>query len=289
MDLRTLMPVRGIKSVMTMLSHLAIYPAVYTLGVYLLAILTLGLEFPSQFTVWFLLALAHACYLIDRVKLTDDRQDPADALALPDRTIFYVRHAPQLRALLCLEFLLASAIGLQIHPLLALIPFGALIGVHMYAGRGATPGRPRLKDYPALKAFLIASAHLALVIAVLWGNGHLMPESPLKVVVPSLVGIWLIISADATLCDLDDRESDSIYATRSLPVLLGSKHAWFVAMAILCVGVLFISIARVPQAHLTAVAVLLFLTGVPTLQLKNRRDLIDARLLPIVLLGFLLR
>ncbi|MFG0314701.1 MAG: UbiA family prenyltransferase, partial [Phycisphaerales bacterium] len=236
-----------------------------------------------------LLVLAHACYLVDRVKISDDRQDPADALALPDRTIFHVRHASQLRALICLEFLLASVIGYLIHPLLATIPIGALIGVYMYAGRGATPGKPRLKDYPALKSFFIASAHLALVIALLWGNGHLMPERPHTVVALSLLGVWLIVSADAILCDLDDRESDSIYATRSLPVLIGPRHAWLVAMTVLFFGVLAISIHRASQTHLAFVAVMIFLSGVPTLHRKNRRDLIDARLLPVVAVGFLIR
>ena len=274
---------------MTMLSHLAIYPAFYTLGVYLLAILSMGLEFPSQATIWFLLVLAHACYLLDRVKLTDERQDPADALALPERTIFHVRHASRLRVLLCLEFLFASMAGYLIQPLLAIIPFGAMIGVYIYAGRGATPGKPRGKDLPALKAFFIASAHLALAIALLWGSGHLSGAHRLTIAALSLIGIWLIVSADATICDLDDRESDSIYATRSLPVLIGARYAWFVAMAILLVGVLFICLYRVSQAHLVFVAVMIFLSGMPTLHRKNRRDLIDARLLPIVALGFLLR
>lgn len=272
-----------------LLSFLAIWPACYTLGVYLLALLTIDRPMPSWQTTAYLLLVAHACYLLDRVKLSDDRQDPADAIALPDRALLFAEHASRIRVLLLVELLAAIVMGYLISPLLALIPLGALLGVQLYAGRAASPGRPRFKDLPALKSFLISSAHIALVVVVLWGNSHNLIEHPRRVVVLSIAGLWLIVSADAILCDLDDHDSDALYGTRSLPVLLGNARAWVLAESMLLVGCGLLMIRTRRPIELLAVSLGVFATTLCTRSMKNRRDLIDARLLPIVLMAMLLR
>lgn len=283
------MPVLRRITLLALLSYMAIWPACYTLGVYLLAVLAIDRPKPSWQTTMYLLLVAHACYLLDRVKLSDDRQDPADAIALPDRALLFAEHAPKVRVLLVLELLSAMVMGYLISPLLALIPFGALLGVQLYAGRAASPGRPRFKDLPALKSFFISSAHIALVIAVLWGNNHNLIEHPRQVVVLSILGLWLIVSADAIMCDIDDHDSDALYGTRSLPVLLGNAHAWVFAESMLLVGCGLL-IARTHQPiELLLVSLAIFASTLTTRTMKNRRDLIDARLLPIVLLAMLLR
>ncbi len=271
------------------LSYLALWPACYTLGMYLLAVVALGLPAPGWATTLYLLGVAHACYLLDRVKLSDQRQDPADAIALPDRALLFARHARPIRLGLMLEFWLASLVGWFISPTLALLPLGALLGVHLYAGRGASPGRPRFKDLPALKSFFISSAHIALVIAVLWGNDHNLIEHPRPVVILSMAAIWLIVSGDAILCDLDDRHSDAIYGTRSLPVLLGDARAWAFAQGMIALGGLMLALEGKPGAVLIFCASAIWLSVLPTRGMKNRRDLVDARLLPIVLIALLLR
>lgn len=270
-----------------MLSYLAIWPACYTLGVYLLALLTIDRPMPSWLTTAYLLLVAHACYLLDRVKLSDDRQDPADAIALPARALLFAEHASTVRVLLAVELLTAMVMGYLISPLLSLIPLGALIGVQLYAGRAASPGRPRFKDLPALKSFFISSAHIALVVAVLWGNNHNLIEHPRQVVVLSVVGLWLIVSADAILCDIDDHDSDALYGTRSLPVLLGNARAWILAELMLLLGCGMLITRTQKPIDLLLVSLAIFASTLTTRSMKNRRDLIDARLLPIVLLAML--
>ncbi len=289
MDKPSLMAHPRPNPIASILSHLAIYPAFYTLGVYLLAILAMEYPNPGTITIVFILIVAHACYLLDRVKVSDANQDPADALALPDRALFFARNASMIRLLLVLEMLVSIALGFLIAPPLAFVPVGALIGVYLYAGRGASPGDPRFKDLPALKSFFIACAHLALVIATLWGNDHDLLSLPRWVTVASLVGIWMIVSADAILCDLDDVESDAIYQTRSLPVLIGKHPAWVVAIVTLGLGCAFLQVKDALSVPMIVVGLLIWVSALPTRVRKNRRDLIDARLLPIVILGTMMR
>lgn len=271
------------------LSYLALWPACYTLSVYLLGIVALGLAAPGLSTVAYLLIVAHACYLLDRVKLSDERQDPADAIALPDRALLFAQHARLIRIALIIEFIIASLVGWLITPALSLVPLGALVGVHLYAGRAASPGKPRFKDLPALKSFFISTAHIALLVAVMWGNDHILIEHPRLVVILSIVGLWLIVSGDSILCDLDDHDSDEMYGTQSLPVLLGNKRAWFMAQAMLGIGGVMLFIEGQPRGILIFCAAAICMSGFPTLFMKNRRDLIDARLLPIALIALLLR
>jgi len=274
---------------LTRLSHLAFWPAFYTLGVYVLAVLMFGLPTPDWASLLFVLLVGHGCYLLDRVKVSDTRQDPADALALPDRALLYSQRSRAIRAWLSIELLLSMVTGYLISPVIALIPFGAMLGVHMYAGRGAIPGEPRFKDLPTLKSFFISSAHLALVVAVLWGNDHNLIEHPQAGVVLGLAGLWLLVSADAILCDLDDRPSDAFYGTRSLPVLIGHGRAWILAQLMLLTAVVLMVVPHHEPSPMLGVGLALWLSTLPTLRLKNRRDLVDARLLPVVLIALLLR
>jgi len=274
---------------MTRLSHIALWPACYTLGVYLLIVYTLELPLPDWATVLFLLLVAHSCYLLDRVKLSDKRQDPADAIALPDRALLFAERSIQIRIMLFVELLIAMLSGFFISPLLVLIPLGALIGVQFYAGRGASPSKPRMKDLPALKSFFISSAHIALVVAVLWGQNHALIGHPEPIVLLSLLGLWLIVSGDAILCDLDDHRSDALYGTRSLPVLLGDTRAWLLAEGLIFLGCAMLLIRNQHPIEIVVVSVFVFASTLPTKRMKNRRDLVDSRLLPIVLLALLMR
>jgi 4-hydroxybenzoate polyprenyltransferase len=244
-----------------LMSYLALWPACYTLGV----------------------------YLLDRVKISDSRQDPADAIALPDRAIIFAEHAARIRVLLMLELAIAIVAGFLISPLLALIPLGALLGVHLYAGRGASPGRPRFKDLPGLKSFFISSAHIALLVAVLWGNDHNLIEHPRQIVILGIIGIWLIVSSDAIMCDIDDHDSDAMYGTRSLPVLLGNAMAWLLAEGMLLTGCGLLLIRTQRPIELLLVSIAIFASTLPSRMMHNRRDLIDARLLPIVLIALMMR
>jgi 4-hydroxybenzoate polyprenyltransferase len=273
----------------SLLSHLALYPAAYTLGVYLLTVLSLNLRSPQWTTISFILIVAHACYLLDRVKLSDSRQDPADALALPDRALFFASHSTPLRVVCVVELIVSSVLGYLILPALALIPILSLIGVFVYAGRGAAPSKPRFKDLPTLKSIFIASAHLALAVGVAWSDNPSLIDHPRAHLVWILTGVWLIVCADAIICDLDDMDSDALYATRSLPVLIGSAGAWRSALAMLLIGGVCLLMPQTFALHQFCVSVMVVLSAIPTIRRNNRRDLIDARLLLIVLVGLLMR
>ncbi len=278
-------PTRRLNTLHRTLGYTALWPALYGLGVYLLATLTLDVRPPNARTIAYILLIGHACYLLDRVKISDQRQDPADAIALPERALLFSTHGRRIRLLIVLELLVSALVGWLLHPAMALVPIAALVVVHLYAGRGATPGDPRFKDLPALKAFMIASGHLALTVALLWANDHLFYEH-LRWRAPVIAaGIWLVVSGDAVLCDLDDEHADRAYETNSLPVLLGPRRAWLLALAIITLGGGALCASYAHPAASGAVAALLVLSTLLTRTSPNQRDFVDARLLPTVLIG----
>lgn len=261
--------------------YLAVWPAAYALGVFALSGWAIGDAIPKWESILYILLCAHSCYLLDRVKIADHRQDPADAIALPDRAMLFSRFAKPIRVLLIFELLAGTAVGWLIFPLLSLIPVVALGVVHLYAGRGATPSSPRLKDLPAIKAFFIASGHLALSVAVLWANQHDLLTDLHLMSALAIVGIWMIVAGDAILCDIDDHDADMMYSTKSLAVMLGSRSAWISALGFITLGSVLIALDQSPMIGVgaTLVATTLF-----TRKNTNHRDFVDARLLPIVLI-----
>jgi len=269
------------------LGYLAIWPGMYALGVYMLVTDVVLGTLPDLDSIIYVLLIAHSCYLLDRVKVSDNRFDPADALALPDRAMLFSDYARPIRLLVILELLGATLSGWFIHPVLSVVPLLALIGVHVYAGRGATPSAPRLKDLPGLKAFFIAGGHIALSIAVVWGNTPELLDRLDGFLISGVLGVWLIVSGDAVLCDVDDLETDRVYATQSLAVMFGNRSAWAGALAMITIGSTMTLIAQPAQRNLIFIASVLVLSTILTLRNTNHRDFVDARLLPIVLLGVL--
>ncbi len=272
---------RSISKLYLIGGYLAIWPTAYALGVFVLSGWTVGHAFPNWESIVYILLCAHSCYLLDRVKIADHRQDPADAIALPERAMLYSRFATPIRVLLILELLAGTAVGWLIFPILMLIPVVALCVVHLYAGRGATPSSPRLKDLPAVKAFFIASGHLALSIAVLWANQHDLLTDLHLMSALAIIGTWMIVAGDAILCDIDDHDADMMYSTKSLAVMLGSRSAWISALGFITLGSLLISLH---QSTMIGVGATLIAATLITRKNTNHRDFVDARLLPIVLI-----
>lgn len=269
-----------------LLGYLAIWPAMYSLGVYALALLgTQGTLHLDTLSTAYILLCAHACYLFDRVKITDRRQDPADAIALPTRSLIFSRFAKPIRVLIGFELIAAMFAGWFIHPLLTCIPLLAMLVVHIYAGRGATPDAPRLKDLPALKAFIIACGHIALFLMVLWSNQQLKLDDIQLMDIIIFIGTWFIVAGDAVLCDVDDLDADRIYRTQSLAVIFGPHLAWLAALGLLSTGSLFITLASESTIQMLALGATLVLSTIITRNNTNHRDLVDCRLLPIVLLA----
>ena len=277
--------IRSISKASHFAGYFAIWPAMYALGVLLLAGHALAMPSPAPITIAYILICAHSCYLLDRVKIADHRQDPADALALPERAMLFAQFAKPIRALLLGELIVCTLIGIAIHLILGLIPIAALSVVHFYAGRGATPASPRLKDLPAVKAFVIASGHLALVLVILWSNEHDMLKSLDWLGLLAIIGIWMIVVGDAILCDIDDHDADLVYSTKSLAVMLGARSAWWSAIGFITIGSIAMTIAA---PSMLWIGVILIITTMITRNNSNHRDFVDARLLPIVLISILL-
>lgn len=260
--------------------YLAIWPTGYALGVFVLLAWLLTRSLPPIDPVVYILLCAHSCYLLDRVKVADHRQDPADALALPNRAMLFARFAKPIRVLVLAELMGASLAGFLLHPLLAIIPLCALGFVHLYAGRQANANSPRLKDLPALKALFIASGHIALSSAVLWASDHDLPMNLTLHDLFAILGLWSVIVGDAILCDIDDHDTDKLYSTQSLAVMFGSRVAWGVALGLITLGSVLVALNALPLAGLGAT---LIISTALTHKNTNHRDLVDARLLVIVL------
>lgn len=273
---------RVILNIVHAMGYVAIWPALYALGVSVLTWWLFVSQLPDAVSIGYLLFCAHSCYLLDRVKVSDTRHDPADSLALPIRTMLFVRWAKQIRLLIIAELAFASIAGWFIHPLLVFIPILALCVVHLYAGRGATPQSPRLKDLPGLKAFIIASGHISLAFAVLIANYN---DQLTNFSWPSLlilISIWLIVAGDAALCDIDDHDADRVYQTKSLSVLLGKSCAWRISFALISAGSI-VMIINQPSAMGYSFSLLMIVSTLVTQKNTNHRDFVDARLLPIAL------
>ncbi|MCA9303354.1 MAG: UbiA family prenyltransferase [Phycisphaerales bacterium] len=232
---------------------------------------------------------AHGCYLLDRVKASDNRLDPADALAQPARFSFLSKHATLLRLLIVLGFMLNTAVGGWISPWLIPIPPLALGCVFFYAGRPPLADRPRIKDLPAVKAILIAGAHTALATATTLATiGTLEPIRSPAVLIPLAI-IGTLVFADAILCDLDDHDADRAYNTQSIPVLLGRSPAWRLSMLAHLIAICTLMIHDRFTIGSLGFGFGIVATNLAFMRLRRQRDAVDARLLPLALLLVTLR
>lgn len=266
------------------LGHLALWPVFYTVGVLVLAMDLLAARTVDWRACLFVGLCAHGCYLLDRVKASDARLDPADEIAQPERYRFLRSRTMDLRSLIVLDLLIATALAFLIWEPLIPIPLIGAICVHFYAGRPASAHRPRLKDLPAIKGVMIAGAHTALAAATVIGiTGSMRTFSDARSLL-SLAIMFLIVYADAVLCDLDDHDADRAFSTKSMPVLIGRSPAWILAFTVH----LFAGIVLIIHDH-GSVGSILFACGVVATdamltRVKRQRDWVDARLLPLAIL-----
>lgn len=284
----------GSQSRWAWLGHLAVWPALYAVGVLWLLLWCLdrssGLGLPESAhwnwqPILFVLLCTHAGYLLDRAKITADRLDPADRAADDHRFRVFARYGLAIRVVVWLELLSASFVALTLHPALAIVPAGVAIGVIAYAGRPATPDRPRPKDLRLLKSFFIATAHVALAAAIAWamlGRAHELSISTFV----AIGAVWLIVFADAIVCDLDDVEADRAFGTRSIPAVLGTHAAWTMIWAVTIAAAALI-VVLVGATDSAIPGGLLFVSLAVAALLPKRKDFIDARL-PAIMLVFLL-
>lgn len=266
------------------LGHLAIWPVFYTVGVLVLAMDLLAARTVDWRACLFVGLCAHGCYLLDRIKASDARLDPADAIAQPERYGFLRTRSMGLRSLIVLDLLIASVLAFLIWEPLVPVPLIGAVCVHLYAGRPASAERPRLKDLPAVKGIMIAVAHTALAAATVIGITDSMRTFSEPTTLLSLAIVCLIVFADAVLCDLDDHDADRAFSTMSMPVLMGTSPAWILAFSVHLIA----GIVLIIHDH-GSVGSILFACGVVAAdalltRVERQRDWVDARLLPLAIL-----
>jgi 4-hydroxybenzoate polyprenyltransferase len=255
------------------MSHFAVWPAAYAVGC-LLVLGWLAGRAPEPSGAAFVLLVAHAGYLFDRVKLGPARLDPADRAALPARFDTIERRQAAVRAVVGAEFAAATALAWTIHPALCALPALAGLGVWWYAGRPAG-GAVRPKDRPLVKAGLVVGAHVGLGALVLAATGAGL-ASLFRAAGP-LAGLVL---ADAVLCDMDDAPTDRLFGTRTLPVELGPAGAWGV-VALATAGGVAASFAVRPAREAAVFGTLAAASVAAAALAPRRRDLVDARMIAV--------
>jgi 4-hydroxybenzoate polyprenyltransferase len=187
------------------------------------------------------LLVASACYALDRVKLRDSWIDPADVEGQPERYGFLSPHAPRVRLLALLMLGAGAALGARASAWALAAAALAPVGVALYAPRGRSGGRARLKDRVWLKNTYVGGGIAAFaVLATAAEAPEILRER------------WLALGAagglvfgraalDAALCDIDDEATDRRHGTATLATWLGGPRLWrwsVFARAALAVAVL---------------------------------------------------
>jgi 4-hydroxybenzoate polyprenyltransferase len=232
------------------LAHLAVWAALYTTGAVACFSQLRGLGL-HPLTLLYSWCTALCVYLLDRVKLRDVWLDPADRAAHPARFHFLAARSGLVRVLAAASGLAAVAVGLSIHPLLALLVPLSCIGVLVYAARPrAQHGMPRPKDIFIVKNIITAGAiaSFAAMVAIvgevakpgLIGGASSDPSALLgaaaefvaahrNVLILAFLHLIGRVFADAVICDLDDEASDRAHRTATLPTAFGRRDAWLIA------------------------------------------------------------
>jgi len=215
-------------------------------------------------------------YLVDRIKLRDRDWDPADLAANKRRhtRLRSRKHAARLLALACLTS--ASVLLWERGRVTGLLPWGGCLGVMLYAP-GRSPGA-RPKDVPVLKNALVATGMTLLAGVVL----RVRTEGPTPGIAFALSWLWVTVLADALLSDLDDRETDQVHGTRTVPTH-GVRLAWGLGAGLALLGALgLVLVGHDPAARRLGVWCLLTTLVLWGLRPGRVRDLIDWRLPLIV-------
>jgi 4-hydroxybenzoate polyprenyltransferase len=266
--------VRGAARALHAAGHAAVWPGLYAAGLYWMLALAVDAAAGVRAGL-FVFLVAQAGYLLDRVKLSAWRMDPADAAAQPDRQRVLGTWQGVVRGFIVVELAAASVIGLTVDAWLAGVPAVGATAVVWYAGRPAG-GAARPKDRLWTKGLLVATAHIALAALVLRLDAGPAHSGP--VWIAGCAAAWWLVLGDSVACDLDDLEADRAFGTRTVPAAAGRRAAW--GLITLCYGVcaaMVLGAAGGPGSRLFAAGVVL--TGLTAGALSRRRDFIDARLI----------
>lgn len=255
-------------------SHFAVPPALYAVGL-LVGVWHLAGHgtLPADRTMLYVALAVWSVYLFDRVKLPGVPMDETDRTAHPSRWAFLARRVTFVRTIAFVAMACAVVVGAEISSLLAVLPLMGIAAIWVYAGRRRTGKRP--KDLFLIKNLMISAGLTALVGAC----GVADHDATWRLLV-ACGWVFLVVAGDAALCDLDDLDADRERGTRTLPVVLGRRATWRIALAVhvLAAGV---AVAVRPDAvGFVWAAGLVGGTAVPMAVAKDApvRDLVDLRL-----------
>lgn len=202
-------------------------------------------------TLGYIFCIGVGVYLLDRVKLSDARLDPADAVAHPERAAFIARHSGTVRGAMLALFAIGAAcaawLGMEAGwrgwALLAL-EGGACVGVVLYAGRPRRV-RARPKDVLIVKNACIGGAITGFVVIVV--SLVALSDSPsiwpLAAMGLGAAQLFVRVVADSIICDLEDEEADRAFGTATLATRFGRRVAWNTASVMrVAVGVALIAL-----------------------------------------------
>lgn len=231
--------------------HLAVWLGLYFGAAYVIAVLLLDRRLqPVALVSAF--AAGVGLYLLDRVKPRDAWLDPADLAAQPVRIDFLLTHRRPVRTLAWALLALGTAGVMWINPANILLPPVGIGGVIIYGSVRGPRARP--KDKLLLKNMLPGGAIPGLAVVLAWQSpGGAGAPPTLVEAACMLLGLVLIVTTDAVLCDLDDAEADREHGTRTIPNTFGPGATWVLALAAqLAAGVLWVSVGRARDAVFAA-------------------------------------
>ena len=272
--------------------HLALWNAGYAAAVAIAGAQLLGLRLPAVFLVWAFLT-AWAGFLLDRVKLRDRDIEAGDRLASPERTRFLGARSGRWRVLMAAVAAGALASGVVVQPWAAPLSVLSWAGVSAYSARFGRPeggGGDRLKDVFLLKNALVGAAFAVLAVATVAAEGRGLGqwgEAGALAAMPVSVWVFLLVAADAMVCDVGDEPGDRAMRTRTVAVRFGARAAWRVAAvmhAIAAFGLIAASAGGLLSGASLEVVAWWSVTPAVGLALaaitarRKPRDLIDARL-----------
>lgn len=248
---------------MAWLSVLGVPAATYVASMTALFMVVLGQKI-DPWAVFGSGALAMGVYIFHRssVQTSDGMQQ---------RHRICVTHQRRLR-LASAVVVLVSLIGLlNVHPITPLLVIGAFVGVVLY---GRHTWIAPIRNIMLLKP-------LAVGVSIT-GLAWVLTGMPL-IVVP-FITIALICSADALLCDLDDRAYDQATGCNTLAMKLGTMRSWIIAglAYLISCGLIYFCL----QEMVGIIILIAFLAPIATMG-RGIRTAVDLRPLGVLLIAWL--
>ncbi len=249
---------------MAWLSVFGVPAAIYVASMTALLMVVLGQKIDS-WAVFGSGALAMGVYIFHRSSVqTCERMQPRHRIC--------VKHQTRLRWVSAVV-VLVSFIGLSsVHRVAPLLIIGAFAGVVVY-GRHTW-------IVPIRNIMLLKPPTVGVSIA---GLAWVLAGMPLHV--GSVVAIAMICTADALLCDLEDRVYDQATDCHTLATKLGTRRSWIVAGVIYLISCGWIFLYQ--QESVGMFFLIAFLLPITTLG-RGLRTVIDLRPLAVLLIAWLI-